>query len=178
MKNVNVLALEIIKNSTEVIERAKDLKKGFSFGKLMALGKGVSVEVEKYTQEVGELSSNSKISLGIELLVNLVDVPYVPQWIERKIYKIVLKKVIKLFNKKFGSNWLQNIPGNPIEKNDVNKICTGVKKKIKKEAQSIADDLMDEVIKKVKKADLKNMAKEVLNEKISKNRSNLRKRTR
>lgn len=95
MKDVNVLAVELIGRSKEVIKSAKELKNGFSFPKLMVLAKEVAKVVEEYTKEIGELSSDTKLALGIEILINVVDVPYVPQWMERKIYQIVLNKAVK-----------------------------------------------------------------------------------
>ena len=95
MKDVNVLAMALIGKSEAVVKSAKELKHGFSFSKLMNIAKEIANVVENYKNEVGELSSDTKLALGIEILVNTVDVPYVPQWVERKIYQIVLNKAVK-----------------------------------------------------------------------------------
>ena len=109
MKQINPVVVEIIKKSKDVINAATDIKKGFSFDKLTTLSREVCIAVEKYTEEVGTLSSQSKVSIAIELLVNLVDIPFVPQSIERMIYNIALDKAIDYFNSTFGKNWLDSV---------------------------------------------------------------------
>ena len=116
MKKINTVAIELIKKSKTVINAATDIKNGFSFSKLTTLSREVCIAVEKYTQEVGTLSSQSKVSLAIELLVNLVDIPFVPQKIERVIYNIALDKAIDYFNSTFGKNWLDIVKSKPATK--------------------------------------------------------------
>ncbi len=116
MKQINTVAVELIKKSKTVINAATDIKNGFSFSKLTTLSREVCIEVEKYTQEAGTLSSQVKLSLAIELLVNLVDIPFVPQKIERVIYNIALDKAIDYFNSTFGKNWLDIIKSKPATK--------------------------------------------------------------
>lgn len=125
MKQINTVAVELIKKSKSVIEAAKDIKDGFSFNKLMVLSKEVCIVVETYTQEVGTLSSQVKLSLAIELLVNLVDIPFVPQRIEKIIYNIALDKALDYLNSTFGKDWLdfnkKTKPVNVVANQPVNK---------------------------------------------------------
>jgi len=142
MKNVNITAIELIKESKEIIDSAKRLKEeGFSFRRLKNLTVEVASVVEKYTKEIGELSSDTKIALGVDILTNLVDIPYVPQWIEKKIYVIGIKKIIKYLNKYIGKDWLQSME-EEIKENAKMK-TTKVKKKAKKKVKKIVKKPVD-----------------------------------
>ena len=148
MKQVNTLAVELIRKSEDAIATAKEHKKKFSFGMLMALGKEVCVIVETYTDDVGELSSQTKISLGIELLINLVDIPYIPQWLERQIYEVVLVKAVKYMENMSGKSWLG--PVTEVK----HRIKTEIKKSIKKKTKTFKkkdNKKVDSVRKNLKK---------------------------
>ncbi len=176
MKEINTVAVELIKKSKSVINAATDIKNGFSFSKLTTLSREVCTAVETYTQEVGTLSSQVKLSLAIELLVNLVDIPYVPQFVERKIYKIVLGKAINHFNSTIGKAWLPHVESY----NEFTKVPTDVTLMVRvggagggtlptEIVQSVAADTGKKVVKEIKKKASKNL-QDV--------RENLRKRVR
>jgi len=184
MKQINVVATELIKESKAVVDTAKDLKKGFSFNKLTTLAREVCVVVETYTDDVGELSSQVKLSLAIEILVNLVDIPLVPQWLERKIYNIALDKALKYLNEKFGDNWLDEFTATAettkpakteiIAKRIITKTVEGNTDLYKEQTKRIdpaSVKVVNGVVKKVTKAPKK------LNKKVDDVRANLRKRT-
>ena len=149
MKKINTVAIELIKESQAVIDAAKNLKKGFSFAKLRSVAREVCVVVETYTDEVGELSSQSKVSLGVELLVNLVDIPFVPQWIERKIYNIALDNALDFLNERFGKDWLNRFTEKVEAKTDV--VAKISKHKIIKTVSDVIIERVDEADKIVQR---------------------------
>ncbi len=107
-KKIDSVATDLIKNSKLVIKLAKEIKStGFSFGKLKKVVQQVCIIVETYTNDVGILSSSAKIELAVEIINIIVDIPYIPEWLERKIFKVVVKKVVNYLNKKFGDEWLK-----------------------------------------------------------------------
>jgi hypothetical protein len=106
-KNVNDVASKLIKKSKGVVTIGKKIKEdGFSFAILKELTEEVTVIVETYTDDVGILSSKAKIELAVSIINILVDIPYVPEWLETKIFKYAVAKAIKYLNDTFGKNWV------------------------------------------------------------------------
>ena len=106
-KEVNTVALDLIKESKDVIRLAKSLKNdGFSIAILKELAQEVTVIVEKYNESVGVLSPKVKVGLAVTIINTVVDIPYVPEWIEKKIFTYVANKAVKYLTDKFGDDWL------------------------------------------------------------------------
>jgi len=107
---VNPIAIDLIKDSTKIIDLAKALKaEGFSFARVKSIYSEICIAVEKYTKTVGVLSSEAKIEIATDMVNIVVDIPYVPEWLERKIFRYGIKKAIKYFNDTFGKDWLNKL---------------------------------------------------------------------
>ena len=164
MKDIKAIAKEIVNESQAAIDAAKDIKDGFSFAKLKTLAREVCVVVETYTQDVDGLSSKDKAELGTELLLHLVNIPFVPEWIEKMIYSKVLNKAVAYMHEKFGPLWIEKFISKP-----VTEAKTVLKRKIVKKLSDEVNGKLEDIIED---------NKDVFMEKIADVRSNLRKRLR
>ena len=56
-----------------------------------------------------DLKGADKKKLAVNLLNQAIDIPYVPEWAEAKLFNFGIELVIKFFNKKFGKKWLEKL---------------------------------------------------------------------
>ena len=166
MKDIKQIAKEIVNESQSVIDAAMDIKNlGFSFAKLKTLASEVCVVVETYTKDVDELNSTKKVELGVEVLLHLVNIPLIPEWIEKIIYTKVLNKAVGYMNEKFGPKWIEKFISKP-ETIDINSV---INSKIVKKLSDTVNGKLENIIED---------SKDVFMEKVADVRSNLRKRLR
>jgi len=107
--NQSELVDKIIAEVSGVISKAKTVKKldKASIGYLADVIQETIKQVEVVSSEVKKLSSKQKLQLAIDVLNKIVDIPYVPEFMEERILSIMISVAVEWMNKRFGKNWLQ-----------------------------------------------------------------------
>lgn len=101
-----------VKGSIDKIEALKPDK--WSFGAFLAilpevteLVKGLVIGVEKISKEIKEVSGSDKKAAVLEILNGMIEagtikIPWVPQWLVKKIFALAVEWIVKTYNEKFG----------------------------------------------------------------------------
>ncbi len=56
-----------------------------------------------------DLKGADKKALAVSLLNKAIDIPYVPEWAEAKLFSFGVELIVKFFNNKFGKKWLDKL---------------------------------------------------------------------
>jgi hypothetical protein len=73
---------------------------------------GVIERIEFYSEELEDLNSEEKKDMAAELLNKLIDIPYMPEWLEAKLFDFSIDGAVQILNNLFGHKWLKDIKNN------------------------------------------------------------------
>lgn len=63
-------------------------------------------KIETYSNEVQQLTSEDKKAVAVEMLNDIIDVPWVPEFVESSLISWSIDLVVNVFNKVGGKAWL------------------------------------------------------------------------
>lgn len=109
MTDLPELAKSILEDLAGLVEKAKQIT---SFGPeaisvIWEIVVEVITAIEKYSSEVEHLTSHEKRSIAAQSLNALIDIPWVPEWMEAKVFDFAVDGAIQLFNSILGNSWLK-----------------------------------------------------------------------
>ena len=64
--------------------------------------------VERFSKDVDSLSSKDKLDLAVEFIDDLVNFPFLLEWVDDMAIKYLLSSVVQLKNKWFGKEWFND----------------------------------------------------------------------
>jgi len=99
---------EIISASGEFLKKVGEFSTGFSLKKLYDVIIFVVMEVEKLAITIGNMSSEEKCELAVDLILKIVKIPVVPEFILKPLLKWLISYVVSEINKLIGKKWLNN----------------------------------------------------------------------
>ena len=44
------------------------------------------------------------------IINGLIDIPFVPEWVEDRVIVLLVDFIVDLFNRKFGKRWIETLP--------------------------------------------------------------------
>jgi|SRR3972149_8533774 len=65
--------------------------------------------VELVAKRFPEFKAEEKKEVAIKLLNDLINLPYIPEWLEDNVIKMCIDVVVHTLNGFFGSNWLDDV---------------------------------------------------------------------
>lgn len=69
----------------------------------------VEVVEEFSTSGEGRLSSEDKANLAADVLNKFIDLPYVPEWIETRMFRLAIAAVVNVLNQRLGNDWFTKL---------------------------------------------------------------------
>jgi hypothetical protein len=69
----------------------------------------VATAVDQFASEFGALTSDEKKQVAVDTLDSLIDVPIVPDWLERATFGVLFDLTIFILNKFVGVDWAQRM---------------------------------------------------------------------
>jgi len=70
---------------------------------------GIIERVEFYSEELETMTAEEKKDMAAEVLNKLIDIPYVPEFLEEKLFDFAIDGLVHVLNNLFGHKWLQNV---------------------------------------------------------------------
>jgi hypothetical protein len=70
---------------------------------------GIIERIEFYSEELETMTSEDKKDMAVKLVNKLVDIPYIPEFLEEKLFDFVIDGLVHVLNGLFGHKWLSNI---------------------------------------------------------------------
>jgi len=108
---MNDLVEQVYSDVKELIEALKEFK-GKSWTEMIPLFvelvKAVIEKVEFYKDLTGE----EKREIAVGVLNKAVDIPMLPEFMEERVFGLLVDVTVNLLNNFFGKNWLQDMPKN------------------------------------------------------------------
>lgn len=71
--------------------------------------------IEEYSENVQQLSSEDKKAVAVEMLNDIIDIPWIPEFVEGALIGWSIDLVIEVFNKIGGNKWLEMLFPNNID---------------------------------------------------------------
>lgn len=98
----------ILEDLSELVEKAKAIDKWNieSIQVIWELIVEVIAAVEKYSVELGKISKEDKREIAVDTLNSLIDIPYMPEWLEGRVFGFAIDGAIQLLNRFVGKDWL------------------------------------------------------------------------
>lgn len=94
-----------VKSSLLAIGAGIEKLRGFNLSAIVALIADVVLRVERIVPEYGRLSSSEKKEAATKVLNELIDIPALPEWLEEKVFGLVIDALVMAMNKWFGKSW-------------------------------------------------------------------------
>jgi len=102
MSNISQLAARIRDMLDESLKQAKQISD--IEGAIRFIGEVIS-EIEVLAPEIGDLTGNEKKKVAVVLVNEFVNIPFVPEWLEAKIFDYVIEAIVKTLNNYLGHAW-------------------------------------------------------------------------
>lgn len=106
MSNISQLAARIRDMLDESLKQAKqisDIEDAIRFiGEVIA-------KIEALAPEIGGLTGREKKKVAVVLVNEFVNIPFVPEWLEAKVFDYVIEAIVKTLNSYLGKGWLSLI---------------------------------------------------------------------
>jgi len=95
-----------------ILEKGQHIFQDFKDKKLniIQLIQEVVKLVESIASEFGGTTGKEKKEIAIQAIQSVIDIPFVPEWVEDRVIVLLVDFIVDLFNRKFGKRWIETLP--------------------------------------------------------------------